>query len=92
MHTVIEAHSLLGNWGVCFFGRALRRGAPYLWHCSGRLLSGSQLQPGDARHRVDAPGGFKSSGFSDIKYQFMSISATVLFFNAWVIFNYKKTT
>ncbi len=34
----------------------------------------------------------KGSGFGDIKHQFMIVSAMAVFFNAWAIFNYKKTT
>jgi ABC-2 type transport system permease protein len=34
----------------------------------------------------------KGSGFSDIKNQFMIISGMAVFFNAWAIFNYKKTS
>lgn len=34
----------------------------------------------------------KGSGFSDIKYQFLIISGMAVFFNAWAIFNYKKTS
>lgn len=34
----------------------------------------------------------KGSGFSDIKNQFMIISGMAVFFNAWAILNYKKTS
>lgn len=34
----------------------------------------------------------KGSGFADIKHQFLVISGMAIFFNAWAILNYKKTS